>query len=310
MAMKFRKKTLLFKLQAAVGTPETPTGALNAIQTRDLEIMPLEGEALSLELDKENLGADLGTLVGKHVKLSFRIPLAGSGDPTEAPAWGPVVVACGNLQTYDATPAAENYTYTPVDDAAVATIWMKQDKVLHKISDARGSMRIESGTRQYAWMIFEFIGIYQTPEASNSSLSPVLSAFIQPVPFRAASVTAEFGATELCIRSINFNFGQTNNFFETSCAETIELDDRKGQFEVKFVEPEIGTHNFFDDVDNDVEDELVYTHGTEAGNIIEVAAHHAQLQTIKRENDQGNMILALTGPIASVDGAEYTITAR
>lgn len=305
--MKFRKKTLLGKLEVTYGLDPTPTGALNAMLTKDLEIMPLEGESLKRGLDKESLGADLGTLVGKHVKLTFKIEVAGSGAAGTAPAWGAALVACGHSATIS---AGVSVTYAPIDDAASITFYMKHDKVLHQIHGARGKVKLVTGERKYAYLEFEFIGLFETPTESLVSLSPVTTAFTKPVPFRAANVESEIFGNLICLREMTMDFGQSNQFFECSESETIELEEREGSFDVKFVEPLISVHNYYDDASNDVAGELNYVHGTVAGNIVEFVAPNAQITKIARENQQGNMVLACTGPIARVGSAEYSIIAR
>ena len=47
----FRKKALLAKVETTYGTDAAPTGALNAIQTRNLQIEPLNGDPLEFDVD-------------------------------------------------------------------------------------------------------------------------------------------------------------------------------------------------------------------------------------------------------------------
>lgn len=305
--MKFRKKTLLAKIETVYGTDAAPVGATNAIQTSELTINPMEAETLQLSLDKENLGADPGTLVGKHVKVTFKVPLAGSGTAGDPPAYGPLLVACGYAQVVD---AGTDVRYTPVDDAASITFKFKHDKVLHTITGARGSLRITAVQRQYAWLEFEFIGLYNPPANHTTSLTPVVTAFQKPVPFRASTVEFELFGQALCLRSFTFNGGQSNAFFECSSGENIQLEDRQGSFEAKFSEPEISSYNIWDAIDADTLGLLEYTHGTAAGNIVEVLAHKAQITSVGREDDQGNMVLNVSGPMARVGTDETTIIVR
>jgi hypothetical protein len=307
MAMKFRKKTLLAKIESVYGTDPTPTGAANAIQTKDLEIMPLEGESLTLGLDKDSLGADNGAMVGKHVKLTFKVPVAGAGAAGTAPAYGPLLVACGHEETID---PGVDVTYVPIDDAASICLKFKHDKVYHTILGARGKVKMTTAERQFAWYEFEFIGLYSAPVHHDTSLSPVLTAFQAPVPFRAANVEFDLLGETVCMRSLTFDCGQTNQFFECSSGESIELDNREAAFDTKFVEPLISDHSFFDDVSDEVIGELSYVHGTVAGNIVEFVAPNSQITKIARENQQGNMVLATSGPMARVDGVEYSIVVR
>lgn len=152
----YRKKTLLAAVESVYGTAATLDGATNAIQTSQLTISPLEGDALGLNLDKPNFGADLGTLVGKHVMVTFRVPLAGSGTAGTAPAWGVLMKGCGHSQTLlvdGAGPPATvaSAVYTPIDDAFDSlTFKFLQDKTLHLITGARGSVKLVTTKRDYA----------------------------------------------------------------------------------------------------------------------------------------------------------------
>lgn len=309
--MKFKKKALLLALQAAVGTPATPTGSLNAMLTKNLTIMPMEGEALSRELDKEDFGADLATMVGRHVKITFEVEVAGSGTAGEPPAWGPAFVACGHLQTIDATPDEEEVRYTPIDTALPATLIVKHDTVLHTITDARGSVRLVTGKRRYAMFQFEFIGLYQTPVHSTTPLNPDFSAFVKPVPFRAATTEFTLFDETLCLNELTLNGGQQNGLYECSEQETIQLENRQAQFEAKIVEPAINDFNIYAEIEDDTAGELSYTHGTVEGNIVQWVAHHAQITNPpQREDDQGNIALSLSGTQARVGTQEYTVTVR
>ncbi|QNL13390.1 tail tube protein [Microcystis phage vB_MaeS-yong1] len=309
--MKFRKKVLLLALQSAVGTPATPTGALNAVLTKNLTIMPMEGEALSRELDKEDFGADLATIVGRHVKVTFQVEVAGSGTPGEPPAWGPAFVACGHLQFIDSPGDLIEVRYTPIDTALPATLIVKHDTSLHTITDARGSVRLVTGKRRYAMFEFEFIGIYQTPVHSTTPLNPVTTAYVKPVPFRAATTEFTLFGETLCLNELTLNGGQQNGFYECSEQETIQLENRQATFEAKVVEPALNVFNIYEEIEADTAGELSYTHGTVAGNIVQWVAHHAQITNPpQREDDQGNMVLSLSGTQARVGTQEYTVTVR
>lgn len=305
--MKFRKKTLLAKIETTYGTDSTPVGATNAIQTSELTISPMEAETLQPSLDKENLGADPGTLVGKHVKVTFKVPLAGSGTAGDAPAFGPLLIACGYTETVD---GVIDVRYTPTDDAASITLKFKHDKVLHTITGARGTLKITAVQRQYAWLEFEFIGLYTQPVHQGTSLNPIVTAFQKPVPFRASTAEFELFGQVLRLRSLTINGGQSNGFFECSSGESIQLEDRQGSFEAKFVEPEVSSYNIWAAIDADTLGLLEYTHGTAAGNIVEVIAHKAQITSVSREDDQGNMVLSVSGPMARVGTDETTFIFR
>lgn len=313
----YRKKTLLAAVETTYGTAATLAGATNAIQTSQLTISPLEGDVVNLNLDKPNFGADLGTLVGKHVMVTFRVPLAGSGTAGTAPAWGVLLQGCGHsesLLTDDAGPpeTVASAVYTPIDENFDSlTFKFLQDKTLHLITGARGSVKLVSAKRDYAWFEFSFMGLYNAPVALGSSLGAVYSSWKKPVPFRASTVDCTLFGQIVGLHSLNLDFGQKVEFYEHSEEESIQITDRQANFDSSFEETEIGTHDFFADVNTEVAGALLYRHGTLDGNIIEINAANTQPQSIKRSDEQGVSALQVTGPLAAIAPApDYTIVAR
>lgn len=317
MKIYAKKKTLVAAVEAEYGTDANPTGAANAIQTSQLTISPLEGDAIQLNLDKPGYGADLGTLVGKHVMLTFRVPVAGSGVAGEAPAWGVLMKGAGHNETLVvADPGPPEVlaaaVYTPVDSAFDSlTFYFLQDRTLHKITGARGSVKLVTQKRDYAWFEFSFMGLFNPPVDQAAALGAVYNGWKKPVPFRASSVDAKVFGQLVGLHSLTVDFGQKVEFYEHSEEESIQITDRQANFDSTFEEADLGTHDYFDDINTEVAGQLLYTHGTVAGNIVEIAAKNSQGTSIKRSDEQGVSALQVTGPLAQIaPDPDYTITAR
>lgn len=290
----FRKKAIYAKKEVTYGVDPTPTGA-NAIQTRDLTITPLAGEALSLQLDKPTLGNDLGTMVGKHVSVTFRVPVAGSGAAGTAPAWGVLMEGCGMQETLVASTSA---TYAPNDDeGASLTFYMEADKCLHKFTGARGSVKMIIDKRNYPWWEFTYMGLYEPIVVNAAPFTPVYTPWIKPVVFRASTVNCTLIGTVVGLHNITLDFGQQVEFYEHSEAESIQISDRKPTFNASFEEPEIGTHDFWNDTNTDATGALIYAHGITAGNIVTVNSPLSQITSIDRQDVQGVSALQVSGPM-------------
>lgn len=99
MALLNRKRTLLAKIETVYGTDSAPTGAANAILCRNLDITPLEGQTVSRDLVRPFYGNSEQLPTSMYVKASFEVEMAGSGTAGVAPAWGPLLRACGFAET-------------------------------------------------------------------------------------------------------------------------------------------------------------------------------------------------------------------
>lgn len=312
MKLLFRKKALLAKKEVTYGIDAAPTGALNAIQTRNLSIEPLEGDQLEFDVDTELLGAKAASMVGKHVKISFEVAFAGSGTKGTAPAWGVLMLGSGHTETIDATVGSEKVMYRPKDtETDSLTLWVLVGRTLHKITGTRGSVKLSTKKREYPWLQFEFMGLFGPVVDQAAALGTVLAAFIKPQPFRAASVDFDLGAYSAGLHELSVDFGQKVEFYEHSEEEQIMQVDRKASWQGTVEEPDLGTHDFYADVNADTLMTFSYIHGTVAGNICEVTAAKTQLLSPKRQNVQDIAALQLNGPfVQDGSGPEYTVTVR
>lgn len=313
----FRKKTLLAAVETVYGTAATLDGATNAIQTSQLAISPLEGDVINLNLDKPNFGADLGTLVGKHVMVTFRVPVAGSGTAGTAPAWGVLLRGCGHTEALlPDEPVGPPITvasavYTPGDTADSLTFKFLQDKTLHQITGARGSVKLVTTKRDYAWFEYSFMGLFDAPTNLGTALGAVYSSWKKPVPFRASTVDCTLFGQIVGLHNMTIDFGQKVEFYEHSEEESVQITDRQANFDASFEETDITTHDFFADVNGEAAGILLYKHGTVDGNIIEINAAKSQAQSIKRSDEQGVSAFQVTGPLAAINpDPDYTIVAR
>lgn len=304
----FRKKVLKVGTEASYGAGAG--GSVTAVQTRELTVQPLEGDKLELNLDKPDFGSDLGSLIGKHVTVSFKVPLAGSGTAGTAPAWGVLMQLCGHSETVT---ASTNVIYEPSDSVPPSGEFVFEigKLVLQSITGARGSVKLTTAKREYAWLEFTFMGLFNAPTAVGTPLTADYSAWKKPVPFRAATVACSMFGQTVGLHRATFDFGQQVEFYEHSEEESIQITDRKATFDGSFEEPDIGTHDFIADINSDTSGVLSYAHGITAGNICTVTSPASQSLSVQRSDEQGISALQVNGPmVAAADGSEpdYTIT--
>ena len=95
MPLLGRKKLLLAKIESTYGVDSVPTGSANAILLRNLNIAPLDAETVNRDLVRSYFGISDILVANSKVSMDFEIELAGSGVIGDAPAWGPLLQACG-----------------------------------------------------------------------------------------------------------------------------------------------------------------------------------------------------------------------
>jgi hypothetical protein len=145
MPLLTRKRLIVAKIESTYGTDPTPTGA-NAILVRNLEITPLEAETVNRDLVRPYLGASDQLLAQTRVSMTFEVEMAGSGTAGTAPAYGPLLKACGLSET---VVVSTSVTYAPVSSSfSSVTLYMNVDGILHKITGARGTFTLSGEVSQ------------------------------------------------------------------------------------------------------------------------------------------------------------------
>ena len=95
----FRKKSILAKIESPYGQDASPTGAANAINARNVSFTPADLEYEERNVVRAYLGQQEQLVVTAKSRLAYECEIAGSGTAGVAPAWGPLVRACGFSET-------------------------------------------------------------------------------------------------------------------------------------------------------------------------------------------------------------------
>lgn len=311
MAMYYRNMALLAKIEGTYGTDPTPTGAANAMLTKGLTIQPYNGARVSRDLDRSTFGAQSEINTGPFVVVSFGVELAGSGTAGTAPAWGPLIQACG----FTETDGAADVVYTPANSALKSvTIYFYVDGQQHKVIGCRGNMSLSIARGQIPTIQFTFTGKYTRPTAvANPALT--LTAWQSPVAVTDAntptwSIFGHAGNAE----SFGFDMGNSIVYRNLIGSETIELTERNVRGNCVIEAVAVGTEDYFSNAESHAGvtlDAVQIVHGTVAGNIVQIDAPKVQIASINAQNSDGilayGMDLILT-PDAGNDEVEITLT--
>jgi hypothetical protein len=99
MSLATRKRTILAKIESVYGTDPTPDGTANAILVRNLSVTPINAEQVSRDNVRPYYGNSDTLLAQVSVACEFEIELAGAITKGIAPAWAPLLKACGFAET-------------------------------------------------------------------------------------------------------------------------------------------------------------------------------------------------------------------
>lgn len=269
---KMRRRLVLAAIETTYGTEATPTAVANSILTRTVQVTPMAGEDIDRNLLRSYYGNSQSIAGEKHVELTMEVELAGSGTAGTAPAWGPLLRACGFAETVN---AGTDVAYNPITDGEESiSCWIHRDGVLHKFTGGRGSVSFNLGVNNIPFMTFSFLGLLGTISNTEIPATADYSGFQSPLPVTNANTGA------LSLHGIALSFSQLtlDMSVETvkrqvvGASSSILIVDRSPSGSAVVEEPALSTLDLYGKAKNASLGALDITHGTVAGNIIQIAA--------------------------------------
>lgn len=237
MGRSTRKYAVLAKIEGTYGTDSVPTGGANAILVSNVVINPLNASNVDRNLLRTYYGASEQLIGVAFKEISFDVELVGSGTAGTAPAWGPLLRACGMAETLIAVTRAD---YLPISAALESvSMYCYADGVQHVLLGARGEWGISMKVGEKPMLNFRFQGIDGSESAvANPSLT--LSAFMVPqvvtdafTPnFKVGGTVSPTGApaisagTDFPSTGITLQSGNALNFKSIINLQEMEINDR------------------------------------------------------------------------------------
>lgn len=193
MGRLIRKTAILAKIETTYGVDPVPTGAANALVVSNLSINPLSATNVDRDIIRAYLGASEQLVGSNHIECGFDVELVGSGTVAVAPAWGPLLRACGFAEVITATIRVD---YVPISTAFEAvTIYWYDDGVLHKLLGARGTATIKAAVGEKPTISFKFVGLSGGESAVTAPTTTLTAWRVPQIVTDANSGDLTFDAT-------------------------------------------------------------------------------------------------------------------
>jgi hypothetical protein len=292
MPLLSRKRLILAKSEATYGTDSTPTGASNAILVRNLEITPLQAETVSRDLIRPYLGVSDQLLAQTRVEVTFEVELAGSGTAGTAPAYGPVLKACGLSET---VVAATSVTYAPVSSSfSSCTIYFHNDGIRHKVTGCRGTWSVSAEVGTIPFITFTMTGIYNAP-TDETLPSPTYANQAAPLIFKNGN-TSNFSIFSYsgCLQSLSFDLANETVYRElVGCTKEVLITNRAPSGTCVIEAPSIATKDFFTIANGSSTGSISFQHGATAGNIVTFTTAQSDIGSPTYSDQDGIQMLNL-----------------
>ncbi|SFZ86003.1 hypothetical protein SAMN02983003_3175 [Devosia enhydra] len=276
MPIFWKSKILLAKIEGTYGTDSAPTGGDNAILAINVQLTPMEGQDVSRELELPYLAAHATIPAGLFTRLQFRVELVPSGDAGVAPAWGPILRACGVAQT---VVADTSVTYAPITtghESVTIHFWIGGTRFVMKGS--RGTAVISGEAQGVPVVDVTLTGLFSQP-SEVSRPSPDFDAFLKPdLVTDINTPTFTIDGVSLVMRRFSLDLRNDVQTRFLVGSESIIIPDRNELFSTQVEAVPLSTWNPFAKAADQERVPIVVAHGTVAGRIVTLEIDEAQVQ--------------------------------
>ena len=310
MAKRMRNALILAKIESPYGTDAAPTGAANAMLVKGIAPQPLSGEFVDRDLVKPYLGGSEQLLASVHSECEFEVEIAGSGDAGTAPAWAPLLKACGFGETITADTDA---VYKPITDSIPSvTIYYFLDGLRHKITGARGTVALGLSPKGIPTFKFKFLGIYNEPTDTANPTDADFDGFLTPLVVNTINTPtwALHGYTGN-LAELSIDIANDVIYRELIGASSVEITNRKPTASISFELGAVAAKNWAKTITDGTTGALTITHGSTAGNIVKIDAPKAQLFNPSYRDQDGTAMLSLSmSLVPNAGNDELVITVK
>lgn len=308
MAIFWRNKLLLAKVEVTYGLDPTPTAVANAIMASDVDLSPMEGQDIDRNLDLPYMAASGTIPADLHMKLAFKVEMQASGVAGTAPAWGPLLRLCGVAQTIV---AATSVTYNPISEGQESgTFYFYIGETLFKMKGARGTSKFTISAQGIPQIEFSFTGLYDVPTQNARPTNAVLTAFKKPkIAAKAHTPIFTIAGTALKMRQFVMDLGVSVEPRLQVTSEEILITDRTEMIETTVDAEALTLINPYQLAADQATVAVVLQHGTTIGSKITFNLPALQLQRpAGLEQNQGITEWPLKGvPLPTTGNDQWTL---
>lgn len=309
MAKFTRKQALVAKIEGTYGTDSTPTGADNAMVVNNLRLRPLVQQLQERDIAQAFLGHSASIQVAAWKTLEFEVEVAGGGAAGTVPKYDALLLGCGFAKVE--TPGV-SVTYSPVSAAFDSlTIWTEYDGVLHKMTGARGSLAVMLDSRTVPKFKFSFSGLF-VPVADGAISGVSYTGFVKPLAVNEANTVGTLHGYAAIIDKLTVDLKNNVVYRNMVGLESVEITQRLPDGNISFENTSVAAKDWWASIAAGTAGALAITHGTTAGNIVQVDAPAAVIQEPDFEDSDGIQMLATRLKLESTGAGnnELTLTVR
>jgi hypothetical protein len=170
----------------------------------------------------------------------------------------------------------------------------------HRSVGMRGTFTIDGTNEDYPRLHFNLVGFFTVPTGDAPPV-PALTAFQKPLVFGFdhTPIFTTFGI-ELVGTAFTFDAGNDADLKSRQGQALVPIKAQKPTMSLTFEQTPLDVVNFYALAASEVPGAVTVQHGRDSGEIVGVAAPAWQLRPPRPQNDDGDYMLQLEGPLLDV----------
>lgn len=290
----FDKKVILFKVETTEGTDSTPTSAADALKVLNYRPTFMDAEQRTRPVEKAFFGADAVALTAIKRGATFDMEMHGSGTATGVPPWMKVARIAG----FDAgTVGASSVIQKPITDAIPsASHYAYIDDLLMKVIGARANMGFTVTDDDVPLFTFTLLG--RAPETLAEQAvptNPTITGYVDPLTASSENTTFSLDGFAAALRT--FTLSNNADMALRSLigpADYIKMRNRPWSGSALIRVPDLTAKNYFEKIRPGTTMPASLTHGTVAGNIVNIAMPRLQISgNVELSEESGELMATL-----------------
>lgn len=304
--------------EAVPGTRQAPSLTTNAMRTFNFNPVPIQSNQVRRAIDVPYPGRRPSLKTAIHSRVPFSVELAGAGTATGVPFWAPLLRGC----LFGAPVVGASDVTLPLDSAgdggALSIDWWK-DNARQQVFGARGNAVLDFTEKQLPSMALDYLGLIVAgvPVQANAPGAVTLPTDVQPVEVNLANTAIVLDGFTLGCRSFSLDLGMKTTLYSTTGSRSIIFDkaedgDRRSAGGTLVAElPDPSVKNYFADVLAGTARSFSLTHGTVAGNIIEITSSRFVPEDITFSVESNRLFMNMPfSLVPSAAGNEFTLKTK
>lgn len=282
------EKAVFVGIEATYGTDILPTAGTDVLLTEEFKLEAANVEKQTRNIDRLGLGGTEDAIGAMSAKVSFKVPLTGSGTAGEAAAYSTTIRAHQfNTVLSAGTSCTHNLVSSSVESASI--YFYKGDR-LRKLLGYRGSAGFMFKKGEIAYLVCDGMALYAEGEDGEQPPAPNLTTTQTPIVVTNKNTPVfTFGGTALALMSLDISPPGNVKHRDVPNQEEVRISDRRN-YSGKLTVLQRTLANFDPEslMKNHTLSALVLQHGVAAGDIVELTAGQVQIVGVSEGVDEGD----------------------